>query len=387
MRIAIVHELWGAGAGRCARDLQNQLGRSHEVEYFPQNAHDTVHSVLHGLNEFKPAIVNCHSFYGGLPYSILAEISRRYPTCFTVHDPRPIGTMEVVCWTCDHNDWCIRCPMIRSRWRKLIRNTFFRQRIQKRLCHLRCAKDMAVVTPSEWMASRLKNQELKRFRFVTIPNGIDLERFRPLSSDRAKYNLPTDAIVLLHLAWHAGPWAINHRKGLQYLAEAFVKYVVPHFPSAVLAVAGESFAPNHPNVRPLGMIEQEELPSLLSSVDIFVLPTLADNFPYTILEAMACGKAVVASCVGGVPEQVVDGETGFLVPSRDSSKLGEALIRLLSDPKKIMEFGKAGRYRAERLFAMPKFIQTYEALFEKLAIPQHRDRTNSRASVTSVLVC
>lgn len=246
---------------------------------------------------------------------------------------------------------------------------------------------MAVVTPSEWMASRLKNQELKRFRFVTIPNGIDLERFRPLSSDRAKYNLPTDAIVLLHLAWHAGPWAINHRKGLQYLAEAFVKYVVPHFPSAVLAVAGESFAPNHPNVRPLGMIEQEELPSLLSSVDIFVLPTLADNFPYTILEAMACGKAVVASCVGGVPEQVVDGETGFLVPSRDSSKLGEALIRLLSDPKKIMEFGKAGRYRAERLFAMPKFIQTYEALFEKLAIPQHRDRTNSRASVTSVLVC
>ncbi|HEY8461906.1 MAG TPA: glycosyltransferase family 4 protein, partial [Blastocatellia bacterium] len=161
-------------------------------------------------------------------------------------------------------------------------------------------------------------------------------------------------------------WSINHRKGLRHLAEAFVNYIAPRFPSAVLAVAGEAYVPNFPNILPLGMVDQKDLPALMCSADVFASPTLADNLPYTILEAMACGRAVVASRVGGVPEQVVDGETGFLVNAGSDADLGQALIRLLSNPNDIARFGAAGRARAERLFGMDKFVRAYEALYKEM---------------------
>ena len=219
------------------------------------------------------------------------------------------------------------------------------------------------------MAGRLREQELSRFSITTIPNGVDLDRFRPMPSNRRKFGLPEESVVILHVAHHVGPWNINHRKGLRYLAEAFVKYIVPRYPSAVLAVAGEGYIPNIPNIHPLGMIDQEDLPSLMCSADVFVSPTLADNFPYTILEAMACGKAVVASRVGGIPEQVVDGETGFLVGAGNDAELGQAVTRLLSTPNEITRFGMAGRVRAEHLFGLDKFVSAYEALFKEIVYP------------------
>ena len=99
MRIAIIHELWGAGAARCAQDLRRELGRVHEVCYFPRlNSYETVEGILDELARFGPDVVNCHSFYGNLPYEFLSIVSQRYATCFTVHDPRPIGTLQAECW-------------------------------------------------------------------------------------------------------------------------------------------------------------------------------------------------------------------------------------------------------------------------------------------------
>jgi glycosyltransferase involved in cell wall biosynthesis len=366
MRIAVVHELFGAGAARCAWDLIGAFRASHEVQFYPRTEHETAESVLQGLSEFRPDVVHCHSFYGNLPYSILADIARRFPVCLTVHDPTPIGTIDTVCWTCDHNDWCLACPLLSGAWRKLLRNPFFLQRLEKRLCHLRCPKGVRIVAPSEWMASRLREQELSKFSITTIPYGIDLDRFRPMASNRPKFGLPEGSIVILHVAYSKA-WNINYRKGLRHLAEAFVNHIVPRFPSAVLAVAGEAYVPNIPNVRPLGMIDQEDLPSLLCSADVFVSPTLADNLPYTILEAMACGRALVASRVGGIPEQIVDGETGFLVNAGNDVELGQALVRLLSTPNEITRFGMAGRVRVERLFGMDKFVRAYEALYKEMA--------------------
>ena len=367
MRIAIVNETWGAGAARCARDLESALRCEHDVLSFPRTPEETTSSTFEGLASFEPDVVHCHSFYGGLPYGSLWKISRAFPVCYTVHDPRPIGTMETICWTCDHNNWCLACPLIRNKWRKRIWNRFFVQRLQKRLCHWRCQSGMKVVAPSEWMAGRLRERELRRFQIVTIPNGVDLERFRPLPSARARFGLPEEGIVLLHAAFHTGSWAINERKGLQVLADAFVNFVKPRFPSAVLAVAGERVVPNHPGVLPLGMVSQDDLASLLCSADVFVSATLADNCPYTVLEAMSCGRAVVASRVGGVPEQVADGETGLLVRPGDPTQLGETLVDLLSKPDRITQLGTAGRLRARRLFGMEQFTNAYRKLLEELA--------------------
>jgi glycosyltransferase involved in cell wall biosynthesis len=132
-------------------------------------------------------------------------------------------------------------------------------------------------------------------------------------------------------------------------------------------VAGENFVPNHPQVRPLGMVEQKDLPHLLAASDLYISATLADNLPYTVTEAMAAGKAVVASNVGGIPEQVVDGLNGRLVPPKDAGALASAILDLIGNPELLSAYGKASRRRAEELFGMDAFISAYEKLFQKMA--------------------
>jgi glycosyltransferase involved in cell wall biosynthesis len=370
LRIAIVHELWEAGASRCARDLERELGPRHDVRFFPRDRTDTAGRILAELRSFRPDVVHCHSFYGDLPYSFLGRASRRYPTCFTVHDPRPIGTMHVACWECDRNTWCLRCPLLPGPWRKVVSNPYLKQRLRKRLEHLRCGSDLRVVSPSQWLRRRLARQELGRFDLRCIPYGIDLGRFRPVPDARQRLGLPRDVPLALHVAAFEQAGRYSQRKGLKDLAEAFQGHVLPRVPGAVLAVAGEDVAPNRPWVRPLGQIAQETLPIWLSAADVFVTATLADNLPYTVLEAMGCGRPVVATAVGGIPEQVVDGQTGRLVPPHDVAALGEALVALLSDPGLRRSYGAAGRARAEEIFEMSRFVGAYESLYAEMARPR-----------------
>jgi glycosyltransferase involved in cell wall biosynthesis len=376
MRIAIVHENWGAGGARCAQDLRAGLGRNHDVIYFPRNERENAMSVLDGLAEFRPDVVNCHSFYGSLPYGTLAKISKKYPTCFTVHDPRPVGSIESACPSCEQNAWCLRCPLVKGEFRRVFANRFFRSRLKKRFTHNGCGGDMVLACPSKWMADRLRKQELSRFKAVHIPNGIETDQFKRLPSSRVRFALPEKGTILLHLAWPAGQGIINERKGLQYLSQAFIKHILPRYPMTYLAVAGESVVPNYSNVLPLGMVEQKDLPALFASVDIFVSPTLADNFPYTVLEAMACAKPVVASAVGGIPEQVDDGRTGFLVPAGDPAAIGQAVMRLIEEPTLRDKLGTAGRAKVEERFNMSRFVHSYESVFEGLS---ERRRSCSRA--------
>lgn len=378
MKLAIVHENWDSGAARCARDLERGLSAAHEVVYFPREGCTTASRILGELDAFGPDAVNCHAFYSQLPYSFLARVSRRYPTCFTVHDPRPIGSIEVPCWDCDRNAWCVRCPMVRGRWRKLLANPYARRRSWKRWQHARCARDLRVVSPSRWLRDRLGRQELRQFDLRTIPYGVDLERFRPVPGARERLGLPPDAPMVLHVAASERSGHYSERKGLRYVVAAFESHVIPRVPGALLAVAGEDAVPNRPWIRPLGKLAPSDLPCWLSAADIFVAATLADNLPYTILEAMGCGRPVVASGIGGVPEQVVDGENGRLVPARDAEALGEALADLLGDPGRRLAYGEASRRRAEALFAMPRFLGDYEALFREMIAARRGPSTRRR---------
>ena len=347
MRIAFVHERWEAGAMRCVRDLERELGERHEVIFFPrEGCDDTADSILDELRSFRADLVHCHSFYSNLAYSFLPRVSRRYPTCFTVHDPRPIGTLDIRCWDCDRNTWCLRCPLVTSRWRKVVANPYLRQRLWKRLQHLRCARDLQIVSPSDWLRGRLMQQELHRFEARTIAYGIDLKRFRPVPEARQRLGLPADLPLVLHVAAFESKGRYSDRKGLRYLDDAFKSHVIPRLPEAILAVAGEDVVPNRPWVRPLDKITQEDLPMWLSAADVFVTATVADNLPYTVLEAMGCALPVIASAVGGVPEQVAHGQTGLVVPPRDTAALGEALVALLTDPNRRRALGAAGRARA-----------------------------------------
>ena len=367
MRIAIVNEMFQAGATRCARDLERGLQPAHELKYFPESKSDTPATLFRKLRAYKPDIVHCHSFYGQLPYHFLANVSRRYPTCFTPHDPRPVGTFQTPCWDCRHNVSCYNCPLLRPAVRYSgVLNRYFRMRSKKRLVHYATAPRTQIIAPSRWLEERMRETEMRRFRIHHIPYGIDGDRFRRVPDARALLGLPEDRKIVLHVAYEARRWEWNQRKGMNYLAEAFVEIVLPVFPDALMIVVGEGLIPNHPSMRPMSFVANDGLPVYYSAADVYAAPTLADNLPYTVLEAMACETPVVASAVGGVPEQVEDGKTGFLVTPRDPAALGAAILKILRDDGGARAMGRASRQRVLDTFGMTRFLERHEELYRQL---------------------
>jgi glycosyltransferase involved in cell wall biosynthesis len=367
LRIAIVNEWYEAGATRCAKDLYREFSRRHSVLYLPRHDHETWATVKKALAEFRPDIVHLHSYYGNLPYSVLARVSWRYPTCFTVHDPRPIGHYYLDCWECSRNRFCLPCPARGGPLPKPAALAYlFALRSWKRLMNRLTSRSLRVVSPSDWLRHRLAEREMARFELHTIPYGIDLDHFRPRPEARKQLNLPPDVPLLLHVAYSPPGWVLNERKGLRPLATAFVEQVVPRFPNALLLVVGDGLVPNHTNIRPAGFVSQADMPTYYSAVDAFVTYTRGDNLPYAVMEAMGCGCAVVGAQVGGVPELIEDGVTGLLVPRDDTTALGQALVRILEDRERTGEFGRAGRRRAERLYGMEPFVGAYERLFRSM---------------------
>ncbi len=113
--------------------------------------------------------------------------------------------------------------------------------------------------------------------------------------------------------------------------------------------------------------ERLDVPRLLGQIDVFVLASEAEGLGRVILEAMAAGKPVVASRVGGIPEMVVDGETGFLVTPGDSRELAERILAILADRERAAEFGRAGRRRVEQRFSMRSMMDQTLAIYRAVA--------------------
>jgi glycosyltransferase involved in cell wall biosynthesis len=366
MRIAIVNELWTAGATRCARDLQRGLQERHDVRYFPEKVRLTANEQFALLESHRPDVVHLHSYYGDLPYDFLARVAHRFPTVVTPHDPRPIGDTHLKCWDCSAYRTCFRCPLLGSAKRyTLFNHTYFWRRLEKRLVHAQLPKRTAFVCVSEWMRQRMLRTELARFRIERIYNGVDVDRFRRDPEARVRLGLSPDAKVVCFMAHHAG-WTADERKGAHILARALAEVVIPQITDVIVLAVGGGMIPNLPNVRPIGFIRPDEVATYYSAADVFVAPSLADNLPYTVLEAMACEVPVIASRVGGIPEQVLDGRTGALVESNDPRALGEAIVGMLATPGRMRDFGASARKRVEEDFDMRGFVARYEALYQGL---------------------
>ncbi len=164
-------------------------------------------------------------------------------------------------------------------------------------------------------------------------------------------------------------------KGHQYLLEAVAALDAPAG-DVLVAIAGrgdlqtelEALARHlglGTRVRFLGF--RTDVPAILASADVFVMPSLSEGLPMALIEAMLAGTAVVASSVGGIPELVRDGVHGLLVPPGDSAALASALRLVTEDSALRKRLGAAARERAEREFTVEAMTRRYLAIYRGLA--------------------
>ena len=222
---------------------------------------------------------------------------------------------------------------------------------------------LRVVTPSHWLAREVKRSALGRnFSVSVIPYGIDLDAFAPRDQAEARrvLGLPTKAGIVLFLADNLQ----NERKGFSLLAAALAGLAKTN--DLMLVSLGWSAAPLEVKVpcTHLGFIDNERLLSLIySAADLFVIPSLQDNLPNTVLEAMACGTPVVGFDVGGIPEMVREGLSGTLVPPGDVAALRAAIVRMLANPKQLADLSTHCRRIATEEYALELQARRYAELY------------------------
>jgi glycosyltransferase involved in cell wall biosynthesis len=209
----------------------------------------------------------------------------------------------------------------------------------------------AVTTNANELAKKAASL-VPNLHVTVIPNGIDTEHFKPLPRNNAlaeSLNLAKDQVnKASRVVGFAGE--LREKKGLQTLLSAYAQ-VNQKAPTTLLIVgdirSGEDrqffgeFQLSHSTAQIVvtGFVSPQDLPSYYSLIDIFVQPSLRDGLPNALLEAMACGKAVIGTPVGGIPDVVVDCENGRLVSVNNVNELADAINELSMDVNSRMKLG------------------------------------------------
>lgn len=204
-----------------------------------------------------------------------------------------------------------------------------------------------IACPSRWLADEVRASALFGGREIhVVPNPLDTAVFRPQprAEARRQLGLPAGRTLLLFGAWAA---TADRRKGFHVLAESLARLrargEAAETDLVVFGAAGEGRVQGF-DTHWMGFIEDEGAMSrLYSACDVFALPSLQDNFPNTLAEALACGLAAVASDTGGIPDLVRPMETGLLARPGDAEELAERLALLLRDAGLRARLGEAGR--------------------------------------------
>jgi glycosyltransferase involved in cell wall biosynthesis len=210
-----------------------------------------------------------------------------------------------------------------------------------------------VVAVSRALADEIAALGVPRDRIALVMNGVDGELFRPRdrAAARAALGLPGDGPLLLHVG------NLKASKGVLDLAAAFERAAAVH-PTVRLAVVGGGeeqaaldavAARLGPRMLVAGPRPLDEIPTWMAACDALVLASWAEGTPNVVLEAFACGRRVVASAVGGVPDLITGPALGELVPARDVEALAGALVRAADtpyDPAQVAALGARGGWDA-----------------------------------------
>ncbi|MEM2459536.1 MAG: glycosyltransferase family 4 protein, partial [Candidatus Bathyarchaeia archaeon] len=233
-----------------------------------------------------------------------------------------------------------------------------------------------IIAVSEYTKGEiLRNYDLPAWKIKVIFNGVDLEKFKPANDKVAikrRLGFKEDELLILYVG------RLYSRKGLPTLISS-IPYVVRKIRNVRFLISGKGLRDEEQrlkgyvkkfkvesNVCFLGYYPDEMLPRLYQAADIFVFPSIYENMPFAVLEALASGLPVITTKVGGIPEIIDDGENGFLIEPFNARKLAERLLYLVENPTVAYEMGAAGRKTVEERFNWNKIIKQITAVYREV---------------------
>jgi len=229
----------------------------------------------------------------------------------------------------------------------------------------------AVVAVSPQILSALANRKIYPSKLDVIQNGIDVTSFSAATyREKIKKDLGIkegDIVV-------GSVGRLTGEKGINYLLEAASKIKIK-IPNAVFVIVGEGTMKDYlvDYARKLDVSDKvlfagyrEDIDKILSALDIFVMPSLTEGLPLALLEAMAAGKPVIASNVGGIPMIIDNGKTGILVKPKNPDQIERAISSLIGDKRYSDTIAENGRKFVENNFSLAVTAKKYEELYSKL---------------------
>lgn len=208
-------------------------------------------------------------------------------------------------------------------------------------------------------------------KFVTIHSGVDIQKFitAKLGGDSLKrsFGMGAESLVVGTVG------RLVPVKGHKYLIEAAPK-ILKEVPGVKFVLVGDGYL--RPKLERLTytlnvqdaflfLDWRSDIPEIMRMFDLFALPSLNEGMGKVLVEAMAAGKPIVASNAGGIPDLVMDGDNGLLVPPKNSDQLAEAIIKLLKDDKRRTEMGNRGEAMVKR-YSVESMVKKIDALYMEL---------------------
>lgn len=321
--------------------------------------------LLAWVDKVKPDIIhmhNIHNYYVNVRMLLEYIAKRNIPCVLTMHD----------CWIftghCAYfdysgcNKWksgCKNCPSLRDypKTFALIDPSPWNYKMKQKLF---APLNITFVSPSQWLYNLQQQSFLKDKPCVVINNGVDLDVFRPIQSNvRTEYGIGNRKMIL------AVAGGLAPRKGRDFL----LKLPLMLNDDEVLVLVGlqkgqEALLPDTPQVIGIHRTKTaDELVGLYSEADVFINPTLEDNFPTTNIEALACGTPIVTFNTGGSIESITP-ETGLVVEQGNMDALLSAIRVILANGKK--HYASACRKKAEQDYNKDVQYGKYIELYKKV---------------------
>jgi len=314
------------------------------------------------LPEMTPDIIHCHNLHGGyFDLRALPELSKKIPVVLTLHDAWLFSGHCAHSFACERwRTGCGFCPDLTippaiSR-DATAENWARKQRIF-------AESRLYVSAPSRWLLDRAADSILAPAiaEARVIPNGVDLAVFHPADrvEARAELDLPSGARVLLFTAHgiRGNVWKDYRllREAVAIVAERLGEQVLflalgEEAPEETVGAATIRFIPFQPDPARVARYYQ--------AADVYLHAARVENFPNTVLEALACGAPTVATAVGGIPEQIEDEVSGLLTPPGDARAFAAAVIRVLTDIDLSRALSSGASVRAAK-FGLDRQVDAY----------------------------